>query len=169
MATLRSLSVPLGFLFGSMAAYVADSAYHYPLLPARIASHFGPDGRADGWMEKGAFMVTGLILMGFTTATLAGTGALLARTPNELINLPNKEYWLAPERRTETLAAVADQMNWVGAATNLLLVALFHLIYRANLTPDPRLGTMPMLYVAAYLAYTTFWAVSLMRRFRKPS
>jgi uncharacterized membrane protein len=168
MATLRSPSVPLGFLFGSLAAYVVDSAYHYPQLPARIASHFGPDGRADGWMEKGAFMVTGLILLGFTTATLAGTGALLSRTPNELINLPNKEYWLAPERRAETLTAVADQMNWIGAATNLLLVALFHQTYRANLTPDPRLGTVPMLYVAAYVAYTVVWCVGLMRRFRRP-
>ena len=74
-------------------------AVYYPQLPERMATHFGPNGQADGWMSKSAFTAFFLIMITFMTALMSGIGTLIRVLPPEMINLPNKEYWLAPERR----------------------------------------------------------------------
>jgi len=161
-------SLPFRFLLASIGVYALDALYHLPLLPERMATHFGPTGRPDGWTDKGTFIVSGFALMALVTGLQAGIAVLLARSPNELINLPNKAFWLAPERRAQTIAILADQMLIFGVATNALLVAIFHQVFRANLMPNPQLGASTWITLAAYLVYTVVWGIGLTYRFRRP-
>lgn len=136
-------------------------------LPARMASHFDASGRADGWMARDAFLLTYLGTLLFVSATFAGVGWLVRRLPAEMISLPNKDYWLAPGRRADTAARFERDMSGFAVATNLLLIATVHLAFRANLTPEPNLGSLPMLLVGAYLLYTLVWTVALVARWSR--
>ncbi|HVK06735.1 MAG TPA: DUF1648 domain-containing protein, partial [Armatimonadaceae bacterium] len=83
-------------VIGAVAVSLTQVWYFYPLLPERVASHFGPDGRADGWTAKDAFIGVSVGTILFLSVFMSALSALIARIPDEAINLPNKEYWLAP-------------------------------------------------------------------------
>jgi uncharacterized membrane protein len=140
-------------------------ACYYAQLPDRVASHFGPSGEADGWMSKSAFAAFYIGVMLFQATVFGGIGALLRRTPNDLINLPNKEYWLAPERREETLRGIAESLSSFGVATMVLLIAVMHTVILANISGTFRLGNVVWYYFVAYFAYTIVWTVNLIRRY----
>lgn len=153
-------------LIGVLTAAGVDAAYHYPLLPAKMASHFGPSGQADGWMPKDAFMMMNASLLLFTALLLGSIRTLLQYVPDDAINLPNKEHWLAPERRDGTLRVISSYFLWFAVATTALLAAITHLVYQANLSQLPNLGSLTWVILGAYLVYTLCWTVSLTRRFK---
>ena len=55
----------------------------------------------------------------------------------------------------------------MGAATMVLLIAIFHQTFRVNLGAAERIEGA-WLVVAAYVAYAVIWTISLIRRFRRP-
>lgn len=155
-------------LLGATALFGLQLALAYPDLPDRVASHFDASGRADGFMPKGSFatLMAGLALGDLLL--FAGIGWLLGRMPASLINMPNKEWWLAPERRAATVAELAGQLHWIGAGTQLLFVAVFELTARANAGDEARLGGAFWYVLAGYLLYVAWWVVRMHRRFRLP-
>ena len=66
-----------------VAAYVGALAWAMTQLPARIASHFGADGRADGWSTRSGYLAFGvgvglLVIVGLPLLShllLRGSGA----------------------------------------------------------------------------------------------
>jgi uncharacterized membrane protein len=146
----------------------AHIAFYYAQLPERVASHFGPNGEADGWMSKSAFAAFYVGITAFQAAIFGGIGSLIRRTPNELINLPNKDYWLAPERREETIRGIAASMASFGVATIALVIAVMQLVIVANISGSFRLGNNVMYFLVAYLIYTLIWTVNLLRRYSIP-
>src|SRR3972149_10891183 len=81
-------------------------AAYYPFLPEKVASHFNFAGKADGWWDKEYFAVFWAMLLAFLVGTFALTEYLVSKAPDSVINLPNKDWWLAPERRAETIKSV---------------------------------------------------------------
>jgi hypothetical protein len=116
-------------------------------------------------MSKSAFAIFYIGVMLFQATVFGGIGALLRRTPNDLINLPNKEYWLAPARREETLRGIAESLSSFGVATMILLIAVMQTVILANISGTFRLGNVVLYYLVAYLAYTAIWTVNLIRRY----
>jgi hypothetical protein len=90
--------------------------------------------------------------------------------PVSLINLPNKDYWLAPERKEESLRFLEREMEWIGVMTVGFIALVLHLAIRANLNPEHRLenGAFVTLLVV-FLVATSWWVVRLYRRFPNPS
>jgi hypothetical protein len=86
-----------------------------------------------------------------------------------MINLPNKDYWLAPERRIQTLDRITDQMLFFGAATIFLLDGILFLSFRANLMPG---AAMPagLLWgmLAGFAVLNILWTICILRSFRRP-
>lgn len=162
------ISVPLGAMLAIIPLAAAQMAYYAPLLPERIATHFGATGQPNGWMTKEAFLTSYAVLLLFDALMLGGIALALPKMPTETINLPNKEFWLAPERREATMRFVSEQMLWFGVATQALLVGIMQSVFQANLTPAPSLGGDVWIFLVGYLAYTGFWTVGLVRRFRLP-
>lgn len=155
-------------LLGATALFGAQLALHYPDLPDRVASHFDASGRADGFMAKGAFVTLMAALAVGDLLLFAGIGWLIGRLPAGLINMPNKDWWLAPERRAATVAALAAQLHWIGAATQLLLVATFELTARANSGDQAQLSGGFWFVLVGYLLYVAWWLVRMHRRFGRP-
>jgi uncharacterized membrane protein len=141
----------------------------FDALPEIMASHFDGAGKPNGYQHRGAFAATSVGLSAGCLLLFAATPALLRNLPASLINLPHREYWLAPERRAEAVARLCEYLDWFACATIALLVAVFELVLRANLA-RAALGSVAIwLLLACYLGFTLSWSVALWRAFRPPA
>ncbi len=154
----------LGLLL--VGAFVHLSVYH-PALPDPMASHFDAAGKPDGWMDKSSFFAVAIVSYLFTGGLFVVLGRFLPAMPTSMINLPNREYWLAPTRRAETLEDLTRRMMRIGAATMILMIGIFHQTFEVNLGRAQGLEGAWLL-LAAYGIYTVIWCVGLLRRFRRP-
>jgi hypothetical protein len=135
-------------------------------LPPSVASHFAAGGAANGFMSRGAYVG---VMLGVTLVApflVALSGQLVSVLPVRLINLPNRQYWLAPRRRAATIASLTRLSVCFASALIVFLCFLHWLVIRANESPVPRLERMPMFIgLALFLAGTVVWLVVLVRRF----
>lgn len=92
----------------------------------------------------------------------------IAAQPNARINLPNRDYWLAPERREQTMRFISATMAWFGCEILLVLISGTFLGLRANLATDHRFNSEAMLTVLiCFLAGLLGLLVRLVRHFQR--
>lgn len=141
----------------------------YPALPRTIAVHFGPGGQADGWSDKLHFIILYGIVEGALVALALG-GALLAdRIPVRMWNLPNREFWLHPDRRAGTLAFISETLIWIENATLAFLIAIAELVVRANLAPGvPILSRSVWAVLVVFVTAVSWLSLRVYARFRRP-
>lgn len=154
-------------LFFTLALALVQAARHHATLPAQVATHFNTRGEPDAWMSRhthAAFQV-GLIL--FIAAVFAGLARYIGRLPAHFINVPHREYWLAPERRAGSLQAVARLLYLIGCATLGFFMFMFHHVHRANLSGGRlEIELMPLI-VGQFLLVIGLVFIGLFR-FRRP-
>jgi uncharacterized membrane protein len=143
-------------------------AYYYPQMPQRMASDFAADGRANGRQSREAFFV----LMLLVTSTSAIVGFLaprqIATKSNTRINLPHRDYWLAPERRKETMRFISATMAWFACCILFVLISGAFLALQANLAPNHRFNSETMLTVlGGFLLGLMGLVVRLVRHFQR--
>ncbi len=156
------------FWFLVLAA-VFHILYYYPMLPDRVASHFDAYGRPNGWAGKGVFISIYAAVVVFFAVIQTITMVSLPKTPVSLINLPNRDYWLSPERRAESMEILTKYMSGFWSATLFFLMGTMHLAIRANLGRSHGLGEWFFFLLAVYILFTIAWSASLIRRFaRRP-
>jgi uncharacterized membrane protein len=140
------------------------------ILPERVAIHFGSGGLPNNWASS---PVNSLILLGMHLVlffSLYFSPRLVLMFPAKWINLPHKNYWLAPEHRTRTAGKVSVQMHQFGVAIFLLLLATGLLVIHANLSDPVRLNEpLALSFLAAFVVYTVVWCVRFFRSFRLPA
>lgn len=135
-------------------------------LPARLASHFDSQGQANGWMGRDEFFVfqTGLIIL--LGLVFGGLSRMIRVLPLDLINLPHRAYWLAPERREETLTWLGSLGHALGLGVIGFLVFVFQQVADANETGRLQLAPLPLLLVPVVIVAAVI--VALVIRFRRP-
>ena len=93
---------------------------------------------------------------------------LASRLPDSMMNIPNREYWLHPDRRFATLQWMNRMMAWIAVLTSLFMIGIGHLAFMANRTGD-RLHVFNFVgALVAYLAGVFSIAGSSLFRFRMP-
>lgn len=139
-------------------------------LPEIVASHFGARGAADGFMPRQAYRV---FMIGVTVGVpllLVIAGHSVRAVPVGMINLPNRDYWLAPDRRAETITYLTTRSSWLGVMVAAFMCFVHWLVLQANRHTPPRLsedflfgglGVFALLLVA--------WAVLFIGHFRRPA
>jgi uncharacterized membrane protein len=145
---------------------LTQAAYYYPLLPDTVASHFGRSGKPDAWSSKLFFVNFYLITIGIIVILFPGIGSGMSKMPDSLINLPNKDYWLSPERRQETSESLSQYFYWFGSATLLLMLDIFHQSFLVHLGKAKSLDH-PMLSVVTYVDFSVLWSIGLIAKFMK--
>lgn len=140
-----------------------------PTLPDPLASHFDANGRADGCSSQRSFFVLGGVVLAGLVLLAAGLPALVRTLPTSLVNLPRREYWLAPERRAATVATLGAWMAWFGVATLGPLLGVFELVYAANRGAEgtPHLSGTIWVLLVGYLGFTGLWLLGFWLRFRR--
>jgi len=146
---------------------VLPTIIYYPQLPDEVASHFGSNGQPNGWSSKTAFFIIELATVTLMALVFLFLPKSLSRFSDSAISLPNKDYWLAPERREQTYMTIQDQMCWFGSATLVFLIGVFQVVIEANLNPPVVLPSSFMFLLIAYLAFTGWWVVMLISKFAR--
>jgi hypothetical protein len=135
-------------------------------LPPIVASHFGGSGTADGFMTRTFYTWFMLAFVVVLPALLTYLPASIFRRPGPRINLPHSDYWLAPERRDETMAYLIRHTARFGAALTLFLCYVHWLVLKANQSIPPRLDSW--LFVGgliAFLLVMVFWTATMLLHF----
>jgi len=63
-----------------LALCIAHAAYYYPLLPDRVASHFGVSGQPDAWASKESFVKIYFIVIAIIVVMFPAIGLILRRS-----------------------------------------------------------------------------------------
>ena len=133
--------IPWLIVATALVGSVLQAVFFWPGLPDEVASHFNAAGQADGWMSKTAFVALTLLMQIGLAAMMFGVGWLIKVVPTSMINIPNREYWLADERREQTLDESESMMAWISAATAIFLMVIFYLTFDANVGEKKGLNT----------------------------
>ena len=134
-------------------------------MPPVLATHFGGNGLPNGWQSQSQFFTLEIVLLGVCLLLAFGIPWLISVLPTSLVNIPNKEYWLAPQRRVETLAFFRAQFAWFGCAFLALLIVVNQLVFNANQAQPRQLNSGAfVLAMVAFLAFVGIWTARLIVR-----
>jgi hypothetical protein len=137
-------------------------------LPSIVASHFGRGGVATGFAPKEAYLGLMLTFVVAVPLLLALSARLVGVLPPRLINLPHREYWLAPQRRAATLDALSAMSVQFALVLAVFLCFVHWLVVRANAARPPRLEETPFIAGLALFGIITMARVLLLlRRFNR--
>jgi len=153
--------------FAMLSGYAAIRfASYYSQLPDVVAWHFNARGVANGWQTKSAFFAVFVGVSVLAAVIGFGIPRIISAMPPQLINLPNKQYWLAPDRLAETQAFLNNYFAWFGCAVFLVIILTFDYAIQSNLRPENRPDISRMWYIlAGFLAFVAIWIVRLLTRF----
>jgi len=164
---MRRFFLPLFIaLAGGGAAFIIATAGD---LPAQVASHFGRSEEPNAWTPRDtyvAIMVAAATLLPLFLVTVI---TWLPRIFPGAVNIPNRDYWLAPEHRERSLAALAD-FGWAfGCLLALFIVGVHWTVVAANTNVPAQLPARPFQgLIAGFIAAMGIWTVALWLRFRRP-
>ena len=150
------------------------AAFHfsslYSQLPSVVASHFDGRGTPNGWQTKQAFF-TGFVGMTVLCVLIGfGLARLIGAMPVQLINLPNKRYWFAPEHREETLEFFKTYFAWFGCAIYAVMITFVDYAAQSNLHRDHPPGVAHLWYtIGGFLTFLIAWLVRMLTKFLYPS
>ena len=100
---------------------------------------FVASGVANGFMPRAHYVRFMHAFIVALPLVLAYLPALSLNSPKARINLPNREYWLAPVRRAETIKVLREHMVRVAALLVVFLSYVHWLVVRANMVVPPSL------------------------------
>lgn len=139
---------------------------NYAQLPDVVASHFNARGVPNGWQSKQMFFAFFAGAVALASFVAFGIPRIISKVPIELINLPNKQYWLAPARQAETRAFFERSFAWFGCAVLVVITTAINYAIGRNLQPQPQLDPPVLIYVlAGFFLFTILWSIRLFAHF----
>jgi len=151
-----------------VALFVSDVLSSTAALPEQMATHFGRGGMPNGSMSRTGYVQFMLAFGLGVPFFVVGIHYLLARYAGNQFNIPNREYWLAPERRPATLQLLLNHSWWLGCLMMLFMMAIHRLLFAINRSSPPSLPTLPfLLLIGSFLAGLGWWTIVLRTRFRR--
>jgi uncharacterized membrane protein len=167
--SLRSgLRTPFSILLMLVVLAIAQFVYFYPQLPETVASHFDASGAPNGWMSKTAFLVIMGFVMILSVGSTAGITMLLPHLQDSM-NISNKEYWLSPGRRDQTIAFIASHMLWIACAVLVLLIVINYFVFRMNIDGAKELQLPMIPTLATFIAVVGTIITRMILKFRQTS
>ncbi len=143
--------------------------YTTQYLPDNVATHFGADNRANGWMTRHGYV---LFMLGFLIGVPAFVSFVVGALPRKYphwTNVPNRDYWLAAERREESLIFLSAHGMRLACLIVMMMVGMHYTIFVANHMQPPALpiSIFSSILIGFALALL-WWIVRLYRRFATP-
>jgi hypothetical protein len=160
-------ALPHLFLIVAAAAVVQISVQMRGLPPV-LATKFDFEGVPVAWMTAGSvraleFGLLAVLLVGFWLLP-----RLLAYQPTTYWRIPNKEYWLAPERRAATIESLRGLISWMGVIVLLLFMAVSQLVFDANLRSPPHLASDALVWLLlSFVFFIVMWVWVIVRQFAR--
>ncbi len=137
-------------------------------LPAVVAAHFVAGGGANGYMPRGGYLT---LMFGVSLGLpllLAILSSVVRIVPSGLINVPNRDYWLAPERQAETIAYLERRGRVLGMVLAAFVCFVHWLVVDANTRHPPQFAEMQFLGGAlVFVLAAAVWLASFVMHFRR--
>jgi hypothetical protein len=139
-------------------------------LPPVVASHFAAGGNADGFMPRNVYLGLMLVMAVGVPILLALGHSLVHLIPPHLVSLPNRDYWLSPERTAETFAFLRKHGVYLSALMAVFLCFVHWLVIRANKLQPPHFSASLFVtgLVLFLLAVAVWIGVLIVRFHRRP-
>ena len=153
--------------YGLITLAAVQVIYYYPQMPEVVASHFDGRGVPNGWSSRNVFFAIYLFML----ALLVGIFIFIPRWSERRIGfslkIPNRDYWLAPERLQQTRTFFQRQMTIMGVVHLLLAIVTVQLAILANLGQDDRLHSSIGWALGLYFFFIMAWLVHFWKHFSK--
>ena len=95
----------------TLLACLVELFWAYNQLPDRVHAHFPSWLHLDGGGPKWIFVVIcGAIPVLIAIAALISI-RLVKRQPDKVVQIPNRDYWMSPIRREQTLDLIASRIT----------------------------------------------------------
>ena len=139
-----------------------------PHLPPLVASHFNGAGYPNAYMTRDFYTKFTLAFgVGLPAAIVALLSLVYSRTRD--VRLPNRDYWLAPERIAQTRSALVSFGAWLGSLMVAMVCYVHWLILVAHRSVPPHFSKSLLLGgLLAFSLITGGLLVALLYAFRLP-
>ena len=118
---------------GVLVLCLFEMARLWTISPLQMAAHFNALGEPDRFVPKSEFFWGQVQTLFVVVLVSLPLQVLFLVIPPNWINMPNREYWLAAERKEETLGRLSDFGSMLFAVILLALLAGFEIATYANL------------------------------------
>lgn len=158
-------SLPFALVLACAAVFVLVTSDD---LPALVAAHFDAAGVPNGFMPRSIYVTLTLFLVVGVPILLVLPLRMATARPAERLNLPNKAYWLAPERRENTVRYLIRQARFFACCVALFLVYVHWLVVVANTRHPAQLAAGALLAgLTVFLVVLAVWVKALLGHFRR--
>ena len=149
---------------------IFETARLWNITPSQMAAHFDIQGNPDRFVPKAEFFWYQLQTMLVLVLASLLPQVLLLVMPANLINMPNREYWLSPERRDETLGRLSSFTAMMFGIILLAIQAGFEISAYANLQ-TPILFNVQLMLMVMIASFTMIGMMlfQLISSFRAPA
>ena len=153
--------------FALLAGALIFICYTSRSMPTTVASHFNAAGVPNGFMPRTSYLLVTLVVVLLPPILLVIFPRIALRNPRARINVPHRDYWLAPERREHTVQIISQHTTrFAGLLVGFVCYAHWLVVY-ANSSSPPTLSSGWMLAgLVAFLGLTVRWAFGLIGQFR---
>jgi uncharacterized membrane protein len=164
MISSRAPTIVLLLLWVCFAVCVFATANQ---LPERVATHFNLQGEANGWMTRSTHIIMMSIFGVLFPLFFVGIFWLIGSVPSSMINIPRRDYWLAPERAAETYRYFKRHGLWLACWAVCFAMGIHVVVVLANREAPAHIsGTLIWLLAGVFIAGIAAWCVSMMWHFR---
>jgi len=137
------------------------------LMPPLVASHFVASGVANAYMPRVNYVTVMLVAGVLVPALLAEAIGAVSRLSGTL-RIPNKDYWMAPERREQSFAYMTSHARWFGSLLSGFICYVHWLVIGANRMQPPELPPWQVIpALIAFVICAVAWGLALQFRFRR--
>jgi uncharacterized membrane protein len=158
------------FYLGVLLFCVFEMARLWNVTPEQMAAHFNVQGNPDRFVPKAEFFWYQIQTLGVVLLVTLPLQILFSILPPGMINMPNREYWFAPERRAETVGRLNLFGTLMSAVILLAIQAAFEISAYANLrTPIMFNARLMFTVMAAAVIIISAMLIQLMVSFRTPA
>ena len=150
-----------------VAVAITQVIYYYPQMPDVVASHFNGLGAPNDWASKQGFFGLYLAIVLMLVAIFEFVPGWSESRSSFGMKIPNRDYWLAPERVEQTKAFFRRQMYIMGIVHMMLTIYAVQLAILANFNPEPRLHPSIGWALMLYFIFLGAWLIHFYLHFRK--
>jgi uncharacterized membrane protein len=151
------------------AANVILAIISFFVLPSSVAMHFGAGGDPNSWCLKHTYILILFAIEVPLFLLMYFTPVLILKSPPNLLNLPNKTFWLKEENHSQLKEKTDSLMSEFGAALFTFLFVIKLITLEANRSEPVRLNERVFLYaLILFLLYAVIWSVRFFKSFKIP-
>jgi uncharacterized membrane protein len=137
-------------------------------LPLRVAVHFDAAGEPNSYMPRSDYRLFVLLFAAGLPAALVAVMTATYSLATEL-KIPNRDYWLAPQRLPRTRALLIAHGIWFGSMLIAMMCCIHRLVCKANQQQPPHLSNQALIAVSlALLLGISAWTAIFLFAFRQP-